>query len=173
MKDNSMAETNGKRLAVLHNVAYFVGALASACEKNLGKGSLSICSLAGKKFGKEATTDISKTENPLEAIEILNEAIKERGIVWDFEPFPGSDDEVVRVEDGKKKVRLTFKTCMVRNALFRYSHEQKKSLCYMAHGVFSGAMENVIPNCRAELEIIHAGPNACLKELILEEKNEA
>jgi hypothetical protein len=58
---------------------------------------------------------------------------------------------------------------MVRNALFRYAHEQKESLCYMAHGVFAGAMEKVMPSKKVHLEILHAGPNACLKEMILED----
>ncbi|MBD3344713.1 MAG: hypothetical protein GF401_06590 [Chitinivibrionales bacterium] len=159
-------------LGTLHNVAYFVGALASASEKNLGKGSLSICSLAGKKFGSEATEASGKTNDPIQAIGILREALAKRGIVWEFEPFQGENDDVIIEEKGKKKIRLVFHTCMVRNALFRYSHEQKQSLCYMAHGVFAGAMEKVMNNTKATLEIVHAGPNACLKELILEGKNE-
>ena len=153
----------------LHNVAYFVGALASACEKNLGKGSLSICALAGKKFGAEVMEGCPATSDPVQAIDILREALKKKGIVWEFEPFIGNAPAETGGGD-VKKIRLVFNTCMVRNALFRYSHEQKQSLCYMAHGVFAGAMEKVLTNCKATLEIIHAGPNACLKELILEGK---
>ena len=59
---------------------------------------------------------------------------------------------------------------MVRNALFRYAHEQKQSLCYMAHGVFAGAMEKVMPGFSVDLEIDHAGPNACLKRMTWEAK---
>ena len=36
-----------RELQTLHNVAYFVGALAHGAEQNLGRGSLSICSMAG------------------------------------------------------------------------------------------------------------------------------
>ena len=67
-------------------------------------------------------------------------------------------------------MRLVFRTCMVRNALNRYAHEQKQLLCYMSHGVFAGAMEQIMPNTSVKLEIVHAGPNACLKEMIWEEK---
>jgi hypothetical protein len=154
----------------LHNVAYFVGALASACEKNLGKGSLSICALAGKKFGAEVMEGCQATDDPIKAIEILREALAKKGIVWEFEPFIGNQVADQGAEATIKKIRLVFSTCMVRNALFRYSHEQKQSLCYMAHGVFAGAMEKILTNYRATLEIIHAGPNACLKELLLEAK---
>jgi predicted hydrocarbon binding protein len=159
-----------REIGTFHNVAYFIGALASACEKNLGKGSLSICALAGKKFGTEVISDSPATDDPIRAISILSEALKKKGIVWEFEPFSGERGSAVTEENGKKKIRLVFSTCMVRNALFRYSHEQKQSLCYMAHGVFAGAMEKVLTKYKADLDIIHAGPNACLKELTLEEK---
>jgi hypothetical protein len=153
----------------LHNVACFIGALAHGAEQNLGRGSLSICSLAGKRFGLEATEGVEQTDDPIKAIGILREALATQGIVWDFRPFEGDQGVAVREENGKKRMRLVFGTCMVRNALFRYAHEQKQSLCYMAHGVFAGAMEKVMPGTSVDLEIIHAGPNGCLKEMVWEE----
>jgi hypothetical protein len=158
------------KLDKLHNIAYFVSALACASEKNIGKGSHSICALAGKKFGREATKDVEQTDDPVKAIDILRAALKAQGIVWEFDPFPGEKPTAIEENGGGKKIRLSFHTCMVRNALFHYSHEQKQSLCSMAHGVFAGAMEQVLPNFEADLEIVHAGPNACLKELHLKEK---
>jgi hypothetical protein len=157
-----------QELHTLHNVAYFVGALAHGAEQNLGRGSLSICSMAGKKFGQEAVEGVRQTDDPEEAVAILREALARQGIVWDFEPFAGAHDSSVTTEGSTHKMRLVFKTCMVRNALFRYGHEQKQSLCYMAHGVFAGAMENIMPGAKVELEIIHAGPNGCLKEMVWE-----
>lgn len=158
-------------LRTFHDIAYFVSALACASEKNIGKGSHSICSLAGKKFGREAVKSSTQTSDPLKALDLLRTELKASGIVWDFEPFQGECPAIVEEqENGAKKIRLAFHTCMVRNALFRYSHEQKQSLCYMAHGVFAGAMEQVLPGYTADLSIVHAGPNACLKELFLEKK---
>ena len=153
----------------LHNVACFVGALASACEKNLGSGSLSICSLAGKKFGASVVEEQTAISDPLVAVECLRKSLLQRGIVWEFEPFAGENSSPVKTENNRRTIRLVFHSCMVRNALFRYGHEQKQSLCYMAHGVFAGALEKILTNTKATLEIIHAGPNGCLKELILEE----
>lgn len=159
-----------EQLDRLHGVAYLLGALAHASEKNLGRSSHSICMLAGKKFGREAVQNAEKTEDPIKAVELLRGALEKRGIVWDFEPFQGERDELMEKRDGADVIRLVFRTCMVRNALFRYAHEQKESLCYMAHGVFAGAMETVIPGKKVHLEILHAGPNACLKEMILEDE---
>jgi hypothetical protein len=156
----------------LHNVAYFAGALAYGAEKNLGQGVLSICFLAGKKFGLEAVDNVEQTDDPVKALDILNKALVKRGIIWEFEPFPGERESLVEQDGGVRKVRLVFHTCLVRNALFRFAHEQKQSLCQMAHGVFAGAMEKVIPNVTVKLETIQAGPNSCLKEMIWEAKNE-
>ncbi|MBN2587415.1 MAG: hypothetical protein JXA64_10880 [Candidatus Fermentibacteraceae bacterium] len=158
-----------EQLDHLHGVAYLLGALAHASEKNLGQSSHSICMLAGKKFGREAVKDVEQTDDPVKAVELLSKALEKRGIVWDFEPFKGEKDELLEKRDGAEVMRLVFRTCMVRNALFRYAHEQKESLCYMAHGVFAGAMEKVMPAKKVHLEILHAGPNACLKEMILED----
>jgi len=158
-----------RELARVHNVANFVGALAHGAEQNLGRGSLSICSMAGKKVGLDALEGVEQTDDPERAVEILREALARQGIVWNFEPFTGEQGSSLREEDGKKRLRLVFNTCMVRNALFRYGHEQKQSLCYMAHGVFAGAMERIMPGTSVDLQILHAGPNACLKEMVWEE----
>jgi hypothetical protein len=158
-----------EQLDRFHGVAYLLGALAHASEKNLGQSSHSICMLAGKKFGREAVVDVEQTDDPEKAVKLLKTALEKRGIVWDFEPFIGERDELMEKRDGTEVMRIVFRTCMVRNALFRYAHEQKESMCYMAHGVFSGAMEKVMPGKKVNLEILHAGPNACLKEMILED----
>ncbi len=157
-----------RELHTLHNVAYFVGALAHGAEQNLGRGSLSICSMAGKKFGQHAVEGVRQTDDPEQAVAILREALAKQGIVWNFEPFAGEHDSSISTDGSTNKMRLVFKTCMVRNALFRYGHEQKQSLCYMAHGVFAGAMESIMPGTKVELEIVHAGPNGCLKEMVWE-----
>jgi predicted hydrocarbon binding protein len=151
----------------VHNVAYFIAALAHGAEQNLGRGSLSICSRAGKRFGLEAVTGTEQTDDPVRAVEILREALAREGIVWDFSPFAGDRGDPVTIDDdGTRRMRLVFRTCMVRNALFCYCHDQKQSLCYMAHGVFAGAMEQVMPAASVDLVIVHAGPNACLKEMV-------
>ena len=157
-----------KEIGKLHNVAFFAGALAYGAERNLGQGALSICYLAGKKFGLEAVDSAAQTDDPVEALEILGNALRQRGIMWDFMPFQGERDTLVEKEGETSRMRLVFHTCLVRNALFRFAHEQKQSLCQMAHGVFAGAMEKVIPNAVVRLETLQAGPNSCLKELIWE-----
>jgi hypothetical protein len=126
--------------------------------------------MAGKKAGKDAVAGSLTTSDPIQALQILLEALKRAGIMWEVEPFAGANGDPVRLDGSQKKMRLVFRTCMVRNALFRYSHEQKQSLCHMAHGAFAGAMEEIMPGTTVHLEILRACPNACLKELIWQEK---
>ena len=57
--------------AAIHQVSHFLAALAHACETNLGRSSLSLSVLAGKKFGKEAVQAAEQTTDPFKAIEIL------------------------------------------------------------------------------------------------------
>ncbi len=56
---------------------------------------------------------------------------------------------------------------MIRNILYTFAHEQKGALCYMNHGFFEGALE-AITGMKVSLEPIHAGENACIKDLVLE-----
>jgi uncharacterized membrane protein len=76
-------------------------------------------------------------------------------------------DTFIEQKDGKQHIYLVFKDCMIRNALFHYGHLQKESLCIMSHGIFSGALEAIMPGYDIHLEIEYAGPNACYKVLTL------
>lgn len=156
-----------EQLDRFHCVSYLLGALTHASEKILGQYSRSICILAGRRFSREDIEAPEQTDDPEKAVEILRKAFNERGIVWDFAPFKGERENLIEKRDGAEVMRLVFRTCMVRNALFRNAHEQKESMCYMSHGVFTGAMEKVMPGRKVNLEVLHAGPNACLKEMIL------
>ena len=153
-----------------HKMAYLLAALAHGAENNLGKATDSIAHMAGKKFGKEAAAGCVTTSDPAEALGNLLAALRGLGIIWEVEPFPGSSGELVREDGDRKRMRVVFRTCMVRNALFRYAHDQKQSLCHMAHGVFAGGMEMAMPGNTVDLEILQACPNACLKELVWREK---
>jgi hypothetical protein len=147
----------------------FLAALTHGAENNLGKATNSVCTMAGKKFGRDAVSGSAVSSDPVEAVAILSKALADRGLLWDIAPFPGERPTLVEQEGPVRKMRLVFRSCMVRNALFRYAHRQELSLCHMAHGVFAGGMESVMPGTTVKLEIVKACPNACLKEMIWEE----
>ena len=148
----------------------FMGALAKGTEKLQKKASMAVGFMAGKKVGLKSISDAHTRQmaEPLEALKLLDTALQNMGIQWEFKPFKYAHmDSFIETKDGKHYIYLVFKDCMIRNVLYHYSHAQKESLCIMSHGIFSGALEAIMPGYEVDLEIQHAGPNACYKILTL------
>jgi predicted hydrocarbon binding protein len=143
-----------------------MASLSHGLEKVLGRGAETVTFRAGKTVGLKS--GIGQQEGDLmAALAKVGEALKAGGIEWPFEAWkPAAADSFIYEKDGKQAIKLVFRNCMVRCALFRYGHEQKQSLCMMNHGFFCGYVQKFTGK-RAELEILHAGENACLKELLL------
>jgi predicted hydrocarbon binding protein len=150
----------------LHGLLVVMASLSHGLEQVLGRGADTVTFRAGKTVGLKSNTT-AKESDILKALDLVGEALKAAGVEWPFEAWkPASEPSFVYDKDGKQAVKLVFRNCMVRCALFRYGHEQKQSLCMMNHGLFCGYVQKITGK-RAELEIIHAGENACLKELLL------
>jgi predicted hydrocarbon binding protein len=144
-----------------------MGSLSHGLEQVLGRGAETVTFRAGRNVGLKST--VSQQESDvLAALGRVGEALKGQGIEWAFEAWkPAAAASFIYEKDGKQAVKLVFHNCMVRCALFRYGHEQKQSLCMMNHGLFCGYVQKITGK-RAELDILHAGENACLKELLLQ-----
>lgn len=146
----------------------FMGALAEGTEKLQKQASKAVGFMAGKKVGIRSVSDVQQVDDPIEALKMLSEALLKMGIQWNFKPFKLDHmDALIEHKDGKQHIYLVFKDCMIRNALFHYGHMQKESLCIMSHGIFSGALEAIMPGYDIHLEIEYAGPNSCYKVLTL------
>jgi predicted hydrocarbon binding protein len=152
----------------LQGLLVVMASLSHGLEHVLGRGAAPVTFRAGRTVGLKS--DVKRQEvGLLEALKGLEQELLRQGIVWPFEPFkPQGAADFVYQKDGKPAVKLIFRNCMVRCALFRYGHEQKLSLCMMNHGLFCGYVQKITGK-RAELEILHAGESACLKELVLSE----
>jgi len=150
----------------LQGLLVLIASLSHGLENVLGRGAPPITFRAGRTIGLKAKID-QKTDDPIAALKILDERLSASGIHWPFEVWkPESESSLVYTKDGKRALKLVFRHCMVRCALFRYSHEQKQSLCMMNHGVFCGYLQNILGK-KADLDIVHAGDSACLKELVI------
>ena len=102
-----------QELARLHEVSYFLGALAHGAEQNLGRGSLSFGLLAGKKFGVEAVQGVQPTEDPIEAIKGIKaqlQRIPNRGYGYWLLRYLAEDDDLRAKlsERGYPQVSLNF-----------------------------------------------------------------
>lgn len=153
----------------LDGLMVIMASLAHGLEQVLGRGAATVTFRAGRKLGLKATM-IERSEELLAALDLLKRELEKGGINWPFEVWKpeGTAQATYTKEDGSLATKLVFRNCMVRCSLFRYSHAQQQSLCMMNHGVFCGYLQNIIGK-RVGLEIIHAGENACLKELTISE----
>ena len=165
---NKEASKHGLLRKKLQKGMIFMGALAEGTEKLQKQASRAVGFMAGKKVGIRSVSDVQQVDDPLEALKVLSEALFQMGIQWNFKPFKHVHmDNFIEHKDGKQHIYLVFKDCMIRNALFHYGHMQKESLCIMSHGIFSGALEAIMPGYDIQLEIEYAGPNSCYKVLTL------
>ncbi len=147
----------------------FMAALSAGMEPVLGRGANSMTMSAGRNLGRKFSAEARHTEDLLEAVDEVRKILLANSCLWGFEPFkPKGQAELITVNDrGQQQMLLVFRDCMIRQALLRFGHPQKGSLCNMMYGFFAGALETIMGK-KATLEIRHAGENACLKVLTVE-----
>jgi predicted hydrocarbon binding protein len=161
----TVQETN--RLHV-QGLMVFLASLSHGLENALGRSATGVMYCAGKSIGLKRKVEKHEPDDLLKAFDVVWEEMLKLGMKWGFEPWkPAAQTEMVRHEDGRTEVQLVFRNCMVRSSLFRYGHAQKLSLCQMNYGLFCGLLEQV-HGCKADLEILYAGENACLKRLTVQ-----
>ena len=157
-----------EELQRVQGLMVFLASMASGLEEVLGRGAGAITYRAGRSAGRKAPVKTRDTEDLLKALDLVWEEMCRLGMRWRFKPHQtAGQSELLVQEDGKTKLELVFDNCMVRCALFRYGHPQKLSLCLMNPGLFCGLLEQVHGGS-ANLEVLHAGENACLKVLTVE-----
>ena len=149
----------------LQGLMVFMASLSHGLEKVLGRGAKSVVFRAGRNVGMKVKVQ-QQSDDPLKALELVQDELRRKGVAWEVTPYkPASSRDYVYDKDGKNAMKVVCRNCMIRCALFRYSHEQQQSLCMMNQGEFCGIFKKITGK-NAMLEIIHPGENACLKELI-------
>jgi predicted hydrocarbon binding protein len=158
------------QLQNLQGLMVFLASASNGLEHLLGRGAPSITFRAGRTAGLKLDVQQEEKEDLVKALDHVWDEMCRIGMKWAFEPYKkASESELITEEDGKLHMKLVFRNCMVRSSLFRYGHPQKLSLCMMNHGLFCGLLEKVY-GARANLEILHAGENACIKLLTVEKR---
>jgi len=154
-----------KQLQQLQGLLVFLASSSNGLEQLLGRGAPSITFRAGRSTGLKVKVERQEREDLVKALDAVWEEMCRIGMRWAVEPYKKqSDSELITRNADGLQVKLVFRNCMVRSALFRYGHPQRLSLCMMNHGLFCGLLEQVYGG-RANLEILHAGENACIKLL--------
>jgi predicted hydrocarbon binding protein len=148
----------------LHGVMKLNGLIIRSLEEIAGRGANAVTYRAGKKFGHEIAKYFQKRDDVEEALHELSDLLRGQ---YTFEVWKPEDKETFIIEeDGQTFIYLVFHDCIVRQTLRRNGQEQGGPLCQTLFGYVVGAIEEITGR-RAKLEIVHTGPNACLKKLIL------
>ena len=158
-----------KKRRALQETMNFMAALSAGIEPILGRGANSMTLSAGRNLGRRFSEEAARTDNLLEAIEEVRRILIANKCLWNFEIFQAKGQQlpITVNERGEQQLSLVFRDCMIRQALFRFGHPQSGSLCNMMTGFFIGALETIMGK-KTNLEIRHAGENACLKVLTLQ-----
>lgn len=148
----------------------FLGAIASGMEQAVGESANGISYLAGKNLGRRLAEGVEKTDDIEEALAATRAVLLRSNCLWLFESFQPHDRAslVLQTEHGSE-VMLVFRDCMIRQALFRFGHAQKGSLCNLMFGFFAGALQHIMGR-ESTLEIVHSGENACYKRLTVKSR---
>lgn len=157
-----------KKRRTLQETMNFMAALSAGMEPILGRGANSMTMSAGRNLGRKFSESARRTDDLLEAVEEVRHILESNSCLWGFEPFKPKEQDVLitRNAKGERQMLLVFRDCMIRQALLRFGHPQKGSLCNMMYGFFAGALQNIM-GLESTLEIVHAGENACYKKLIV------
>lgn len=152
--------------------AIFLGAIASGTEQAIGASANSISYLAGVNLGRKLSEGVPRSADLEQALGYTRELLERNDYLWLFETFRTHDREaLLREGEEGTEVMLVFRDCMIRQALFCFGHSQKGSLCNLMYGFFAGALQNIMGR-RSELEIVHAGENACYKRLLVRREHD-
>ncbi len=148
----------------LHGLMKLNGLIIRSLEEIAGRGANAVTYRAGKKFGHEVAKYFRKIDNIEEALEELSHILRGQ---YTFEVWkPADRPSCIIEENGSTFIYLVFHDCIVRQTLRRNGQEQGGPLCQTLYGYVVGAIEEITGR-RAKLEIVHTGPNACLKKLVL------
>ncbi len=153
--------------ATLQEAMAVLGAMASGIEQAVGPTANSITYIAGKDLGKRLSAGAPKTDDIERALALVRAVLDEHHCLWGYEAFkPKAQADLIQHSNDGDEVMLVFRDCMIRQSLFYFGHEQKGSLCNMMFGFFAGALETIM-GCQSNLQIVHAGENACYKRLTI------
>ena len=149
----------------LHGLMKLNGLIIRSLEEIAGRGANAVTYRAGRKYGHEVAKYFRKIEDVEEALKELSYILHGQYTIEIWKP--ADKDRYIIQENGSTFIYLVFHDCIVRQTLRRNGQPQGGPLCLTLFGYVVGAIEEITGR-KAKLEIVHTGPNACLKKLILQ-----
>lgn len=146
----------------LHAVMDISGEMVHIIESATGKGARALCYTVSKGYGAKLGMMLGKKNGVEEALDALNE----NQDWWNINLWSKHDEPLIEESDGVKKFKILIRDCTVRQTLLRVNLPQRSTMCHLTNGYIIGALEAML-DVKGNIEILHAGNNACLKEITL------
>jgi len=124
--------------------------LSRSLELFSGDWAKAICYIAGKKISE--IIDLGDCKGVEECLSKLSEVTP-----WDVEVFEKVNEN---------EYLVVFKKCPIRQTHYTVCTKQGGALCQITHGYIETILSAHL-NRKVKLILIHPGPNACLKRLVV------
>ncbi len=124
--------------------------LTRSLELFSGNWAKTICYIAGRKMGE--IVSIERCEGVEDCLEKLSKS------------SPWMVDVFEKVNDNEYLV--VFKSCPIRQTHYTVCTKQGGALCQVTHGYIESMLSSNLGK-RVRLILLHPGPNACLKRLVI------
>jgi predicted hydrocarbon binding protein len=124
--------------------------LTESLELFSGEWAKTICYIAGKKLSEEMVID--KTPNVEECLKKLSDASP-----WIVDVFEKKNDF---------EYLVVFRDCPIRQTHYTVCTKQGDALCQITHGYIESVISRSLGK-NVKLILLHPGPNACLKRLVV------
>lgn len=146
----------------LHALMDVVGMMVHITESMVGRSSRAFYYRLSKDYGAKIGKMAGKKENVEEAIESL----RRYQDWWNIQLWSKTGDVLIDKSEDGIKFRILIRDCIIRQTLLRENLPQRSMMCYLTNGFIVGALETML-DIKGDIEVIHAGNNACLKEITL------
>ncbi|WP_456327518.1 hypothetical protein [Archaeoglobus sp.] len=129
---------------------FLLSILTRSLELFSGDWAKTICYIAGRKMSE--IIDIGECETVEDCLKKMSE-----NSPWKVDVFE-------KVKDNEYLV--VFKSCPIRQTHYTVCTKQGGALCQVTHGYIESMLSNYLKK-KVRLILLHAGPNACLKRLVI------
>ncbi|MEA2075398.1 MAG: hypothetical protein U9O85_06655 [Euryarchaeota archaeon] len=146
----------------LHALMDVVGMSVHITESMVGRSSRAFYYRLNKDYGAKIGKMAGKKKNVEEAIESLRRCQD----WWDIQLWSKSGESLIDESEDDIKFKIVIRDCIIRQTLLRENLPQRSMMCYLTNGFIMGALETML-DMKGDIEVIHAGNNACLKEITL------
>jgi len=139
-----------KEMVDVKDRMYLLSILTRSLELFSGEWAKAICYIAGRKMSE--VIDFGVCEGVEDCLNKLSEHSP-----WKVEVFDRVSDE---------EFLVVFKSCPIRQTHYTVCTKQGGALCQVTHGYIETILSNHLKR-NVKLILIHPGPNACLKRLVV------